>query len=74
MICKANIRKFTTKKAHFVFFGFFGDISIKDRENFWKKIADNIFWYKKPTKILNSKTHLFTSGTKMVQQILATMQ
>ena len=28
--------------------------SIKNPENFWKKLAENIFWYKKPTKILNS--------------------
>ena len=28
--------------------------SIKNPENFWKKISENIFWYKKPTKILNS--------------------
>ena len=28
--------------------------SIKNPEIFWKKISENIFWYKKPTKILNS--------------------
>ena len=30
------------------------DKSINDKENFWKKISEDIFWYKKPTKILNS--------------------
>ena len=28
--------------------------SIKDAEGFWSEVADEIFWYKKPTKILNS--------------------
>ena len=28
--------------------------SIQNREEFWKNISKNIFWYKKPTKILNS--------------------
>ena len=28
--------------------------SIQNREEFWKDISENIFWYKKPTKILNS--------------------
>ena len=28
--------------------------SINSKEEFWKNISDNIFWYKKPTKILNS--------------------
>ena len=28
--------------------------SIKDAEGFWSEIAKDIFWYKKPTKILNS--------------------
>jgi propionyl-CoA synthetase len=28
--------------------------SIQNREEFWKEISENIFWYKKPTKILNS--------------------
>ncbi|MDC0854127.1 propionyl-CoA synthetase [Candidatus Pelagibacter sp.] len=27
--------------------------SIKNPEEFWKKIAEDIFWFKKPTKILN---------------------
>ena len=30
------------------------DSSIKNKESFWKEISNNIFWYKKPTKILNS--------------------
>jgi len=28
--------------------------SIKNKEDFWKKISDDIFWYEKPTKILNT--------------------
>ena len=28
--------------------------SIKDPKMFWSEIADDIFWYKKPTKVLNS--------------------
>ena len=28
--------------------------SISNKEEFWKNIANDIFWYKKPTKILNS--------------------
>ena len=33
--------------------------SIKDPENFWKEIANDIFWYKKPTKILNKSNPPF---------------
>jgi len=28
--------------------------SLKDAKGFWSEVADDIFWYKKPTKILNS--------------------
>ena len=28
--------------------------SIENREDFWREISNDIFWYKKPTKILNS--------------------
>jgi len=28
--------------------------SIKDPQSFWSEVAENIFWYKKPSKILNS--------------------
>ena len=28
--------------------------SINNREDFWREISNDIFWYKKPTKILNS--------------------
>ena len=28
--------------------------SINNKEDFWKNISNDIFWYKKPTKILNS--------------------
>ena len=27
--------------------------SIEDPENFWREASDDIFWFKKPTKILN---------------------
>ena len=33
--------------------------SIKNREEFWKEISENVFWYKKPTKILNSNNPPF---------------
>ena len=28
--------------------------SIKDPEAFWAEVANEVFWYKKPKKILNS--------------------
>jgi propionyl-CoA synthetase len=28
--------------------------SLKNKEEFWKKISEDIFWYEKPTKILNT--------------------
>ena len=33
--------------------------SIKNKEDFWKKVSDDIFWYKKPTKILNTENPPF---------------
>ena len=33
--------------------------SIKDPKVFWSEIADDIFWYKKPSKILNSNNPPF---------------
>ena len=33
--------------------------SIKNKEGFWKEVANDIFWYKKPTKILNSSNPPF---------------
>ena len=33
--------------------------SIKNPEEFWKKISDDIFWFKKPTKILNRSNSPF---------------
>ena len=33
--------------------------SIKDPEKFWSEIANDVFWYKKPTKILNSNNPPF---------------
>ena len=35
------------------------DSSINNKENFWKEVAENIFWYKKPSKILNSSNPPF---------------
>ncbi len=35
------------------------DSSISQKENFWKEVAENIFWYKKPKKILNSSNPPF---------------
>ena len=35
--------------------------SIKNKEAFWSEVAEDIFWYKKPTKILKTiKTYHFT--------------
>ena len=28
--------------------------SIENPEEFWGKVADDVFWFKKPTKILNN--------------------
>ena len=33
--------------------------SIKNPESFWEKIAENIFWYKKPSRILNKSNPPF---------------
>ena len=33
--------------------------SIKNPESFWSDVANDIFWYKKPSKILNSNTPPF---------------
>ena len=33
--------------------------SINSKEEFWKNISDDVFWYKKPTKILNSQNPPF---------------
>ena len=33
--------------------------SIKNPEEFWKNISDDIFWFKKPSKILNKSNHPF---------------
>ena len=35
------------------------DSSIKNKEGFWKTISEDIFWYKKPSKILNSSNPPF---------------
>ena len=39
--------------------------SIKDPKAFWSEVANDIFWYKKPKKILNSHNPPFISGMKM---------
>ena len=33
--------------------------SINDPETFWKEASDDIFWFKKPTKILNKSNPPF---------------
>jgi len=33
--------------------------SIKNPENFWQEISNDIFWFKKPTKILNKSNPPF---------------
>ena len=33
--------------------------SIEDPENFWKEASDDIFWFKKPSKILNKSNPPF---------------
>ena len=33
--------------------------SIKNPESFWLEVAKEVFWYKKPSKILNSDNHPF---------------
>jgi propionyl-CoA synthetase len=30
------------------------NLSIKNKEDFWKKVSEDIFWYEKPTRILNT--------------------
>ena len=35
------------------------DSSINNKEEYWKKIADDIFWFKKPSKILNTSNPPF---------------
>mgnify|MGYP003338728867 CR=1 FL=1 len=37
------------------------DLSIKDPEKFWQEAADDIFWFKKPTKILNKSNGMYNS-------------
>ena len=33
--------------------------SIKNPDEFWKKVSDDMFWFKKPTKILNKSNPPF---------------
>ena len=40
----------------------FNDIyqdSLKNPESFWQEVSDDIFWFKKPTKILNKSNPPF---------------
>ncbi len=40
----------------------FNDIyqnSLKNPENFWQEVSNDIFWFKKPTKILNKSNPPF---------------
>jgi len=48
--------------------------SIQDAEGFWSEVANDIFWYKKPTKILNSDNPPFYNGFRMELQTPVTMQ
>ncbi len=47
--------------------------SLKKPEEFWKSISEDVFWFKKPPKILIKITHLSTNGLKMVLLTLVTM-
>ena len=46
--------------------------SIDKPEEFWKEISNDIFWFKKPRKILNKSNPLFIGGLKMELQIAVT--
>ena len=35
------------------------NLSIKNKEDFWKKISKDVFWYQEPTKILNTENPPF---------------
>ena len=48
--------------------------SIKDPEGFWASVAKDIFWYKQPSKILNSDNPPFYKWFQDGVQILVTMQ
>ena len=47
--------------------------SIKDAEGFWSEVANDVFWYKKTSKILNSDNPPFIDGFKMELLILVIM-
>ena len=42
------------------------DESLKNPEEFWQKVSEDVFWFKKPTKILKKTTLLSINGLKMV--------
>ena len=44
------------------------DNSIKNPEKFWQEASEDIFWFKKPTKILNKSNPPFYNGSKMGSQ------
>ena len=35
------------------------DSSINNKEEYWRKVSNEIFWYKKPSKILNTSNPPF---------------
>ena len=39
--------------------------SITKPEDFWREISEDIFWFKKPTKILDKSNPPFLNGLKM---------
>ena len=39
--------------------------SLNKPEGFWKSISEDVFWFKKPNKILNKSNPPFTNGLKM---------
>jgi len=54
----------------------FNDIyqnSLKNPESFWQEVSNDIFWFKKPTKILNKSNPLSINGLKMVSLTLVIM-
>jgi len=47
--------------------------SLTKPEEFWREISEDIFWFKRPTKILNKTNPHSTNGLRMELQTLATM-
>ena len=40
--------------------------SLKNPEEFWQKVSEDVFWFKKPTKILKKDNPPFYKWLKMV--------